>query len=200
MTTATGRPRGFDEQDALDRALDIFWRNGYRATTTRTLEEGLGLSQSSIYNAFESKRGLFEAALDRYEVMTTEVLVEPLETAPDGLASVLRFFDALSDWVSHEGRGGCLIINLMAEDGGEDGAITTRTRAYRSRVRAALLAALRRAERQGEAAGASSVARADVLFGQVLAINLTARGGASPDEVAGLLDGVRQLVQSWVSD
>lgn len=199
MTTSptTGRPRGFDEQRALEEALELFWRNGYRATTTRTLEEDLGLSQSSLYNAFGSKRGLFEAALDRYETMATEALVLPLEEAADGLASIVRFFEALGEWVTHEGRGGCLIINLMAEDGGADNEITRRTSAYRARVRAALGKALARSERLGEIASEQSGHRVDVLFGQVLAVNISARGGSATSEIAALLEGVRHLLDSW---
>ena len=196
-TPTTGRPRGFDEQQTLDQALELFWRNGYRATTTRTLENDLGLSQSSLYNAYGSKRGLFEAALDRYENMATEALVRPLEKAADGLDSIGRFFEALGDWVTHEGRGGCLIINLMAEDGGDDDEITRRTGAYRARVRAALGTALARSERLGEITAERTGHRADVLFGQVLAVNISARGGSANSEVEALLEGVRHLLDSW---
>jgi TetR/AcrR family transcriptional repressor of nem operon len=194
-----GRPRLFDPSAVLERALELFWQNGYRATTTRVLEDGLGLSQSSLYNAFGSKRQLFEAALDRYEDMTKQALVEPLEESSDGLAAIDRFFGALGEWVTHEGRGGCLIINLMAEDGGEDDAITTRTRAYRARVRGALGGALQRAALSGEIGTDSLDRRTDVLFGQVLAVNISARGGSSTGEVRALLAGVSHLLESWRS-
>ena len=52
--TQAGRPRSFDEQDIVDRALNLFWAYGGANTTTRMLERELGITQSSIYNAFGS--------------------------------------------------------------------------------------------------------------------------------------------------
>ena len=135
MPSAPGRPRSFDETAVLDRAVDLFWRSGYRNTTTRTLERELGVSQSSLYNAFGSKQGLMTAALDQYEIMTGVALLDPLQSTEDGLLAIERFFDALLDWVTGEGRGGCMIINLMAEEGAADPAVTARTASYRARVR-----------------------------------------------------------------
>ncbi len=112
--TTTGRPRTFDEADVLDRAVELFWISGYRNTTTRELETALGISQSSIYNAFGSKQGLMAAALDRYESMTATALLEPLESGEHGLDAIATFFDSLAQWVTGDGRGGCMIINLMA--------------------------------------------------------------------------------------
>ncbi len=191
MTTIAGRPREFDRQQVLDGALELFWLNGYRATTTRELEQTLGLSQSSIYNAFGSKQGLLMAALGRYEERISRSLVEPLETAEDGLAAVMRFFDDLADWVTHDGHRGCMIINLMAEDAGADEEITDRTRAYRARVKQALGDALTRA-------GVDQAdARSDLLYGMVLGLNIAARGGGFESEITRLVDSVRVIIDSW---
>lgn len=191
MTTTAGRPRSFQRDEVLDEALEVFWRNGYRATTTRQLEQKLGLSQSSIYNAFGSKHALLMAALSRYEDRITTELVDPLEQSSGGLDGVGRFFDRLATWVTHEGSRGCMIINLMAEDGGEDSEITRRTQAYRHRVRSALGDALRR---DGvPAAGA----RADVLYGMVLGLNIAARGGSPEAELNRLVASVHEVLAGW---
>ena len=101
-----GRPRKFKSDRVLDAALELFWSQGYRTTTTRDLENAVGLSQSSIYNAFGSKRGLLESALDRYEAMTDERLLRPLERSTEGIAAIERFFAALGEWVTRKGRRG----------------------------------------------------------------------------------------------
>jgi len=191
MTTTAGRPRSFEHQEVLDRALEVFWRNGYRSTTTRELETELRLSQSSIYNAFGSKHGLLLAALTRYEDRITAELLVPLEEAPSGLDGIDRFFDALAWWVTHDGKRGCMIINLMAEDAGESAEITERTRAYRFRVRDALENAL---ARDGIAEAA---ARADLLYGMVLGLNISARGGGLADEVRRLIASAHSVVDTW---
>lgn len=191
MTSTAGRPRSFEHEEVLDQALEIFWRGGYRSTTTRDLENGLGLSQSSIYNAFGSKHGLLLAALTRYEDRITAELLTPLEQAPTGLDGIDLFFDALAWWVTHDGKRGCMIINLMAEDAGKDAGITNRTRAYRTRVRDALENAL---VRDGIA---EAGARADLLYGMVLGLNISARGGGLTDEVQRLVSSAHSVVGTW---
>ena len=74
-----GRPRSFDTAAVIDRAVDVLWRDGFKGATTRRLGDELGVSQSSLYNAFGSKAQLQELALDRYERSTASALLEPLE-------------------------------------------------------------------------------------------------------------------------
>ena len=181
----------------LDDAVDLFWKRGFRTTTTRDLEAALGLSQSSLYNAFGSKQGLFTAALDRYEGMTGAALLEPLESAGGGLGAIDRFFDALAGWVTGDGRGGCMIINLMAEDGGESDDITVRTTAYRRRVRDALRDALIRAAAAGETTDEAIELRADLLYGEVLGMNIAARGGSSDADIDRLAAAAHHLIATW---
>ncbi len=191
------RPRTFDEDEVLDRALELFWKRGFQATTTRDLEAALGLSQSSIYNAFGSKQALLDAALDRYEARIDADLVMPLASSDTGLAAIDEFFAALGHWVTHDGRRGCMVINLMAEDGGETQAIRTRTRRYRRRVRTALRQALDRAAARDEIDGEELDVRADLLMSAVLGVNIAARGGASVGELRRLLAGTRGQVARW---
>lgn len=196
-TPSRGRPRTFDIDRVLDDALELFWRGGYRATSTRDLEAELGVNQSSLYNTFGSKVGLLEAALDRYERRIDAELVAPLEASDDGLAAIEAFFTALHRWVTHDGKRGCMVINLMAEDGGDDTTITRRTRRYRRRVRQALRGALQRAAARGETTPDALDGRAELLFGMVLALNIAVRGGATRREVEGVLTGVRQQIAGW---
>jgi AcrR family transcriptional regulator len=62
-----GRPREFDIDRALERAMELFWRQGYEGTSLTDLTRELGLTRPSLYAAFESKEGLFLKALDLYE-------------------------------------------------------------------------------------------------------------------------------------
>ena len=62
-----GRPREFDVDKALERAMDLFWRQGYDGTSLADLTRELGLTRPSLYAAFGSKEALFLKALDLYE-------------------------------------------------------------------------------------------------------------------------------------
>ncbi|WP_330275378.1 TetR/AcrR family transcriptional regulator [Lentzea sp. NBC_00516] len=71
MTTtprrATGRPRGFDADEALDRALLVFWEQGYEGASLANLTEAMGISTASMYATFGNKEQLFRKALERYD-------------------------------------------------------------------------------------------------------------------------------------
>src|SRR6266571_4767093 len=61
-----GRPRAFDIDKALDRALRVFWRKGYEGATLSDLTKAMGINRPSLYAAFGNKEDLFRKALDRY--------------------------------------------------------------------------------------------------------------------------------------
>ena len=61
-----GRPRGFDEEEALDVAMRLFWDHGFDGTSMSELTEAMGINRRSVYAAFGNKEALFTAALDRY--------------------------------------------------------------------------------------------------------------------------------------
>lgn len=77
-----GRPREFDADKALDKALHVFWRHGYEGASLSDLTEAMGISRPSLYAAFGNKEELFRRALDRYAekgpgAIHTEALAEP---------------------------------------------------------------------------------------------------------------------------
>lgn len=178
-----GRPRTFDIDQVTDDAVELFWRRGFRGTTTRDLADELGVSQSSLYNTFGSKHGLQEVVLETYEARAAAALLDPLDATADGIVGLRRFLEDLTDWVTDHGRGGCMVINLMSD---EPGRFAGRTLRYRQRVRASIRRALERSVAVGSVPPDQVATRTEALFGQVLAINLLARTGDG-DEVRGQL-------------
>lgn len=197
-TRLPGRPRKFESENVTDGAVALFWKKGYRATTTRELQDVLGLGQSSIYNTFGSKQELLDLVLDRYEEMTTNALLVPLRKSTDGLASIDRFFVSLKQWVTRDDRQGCMLTNIMAEDGGSTASIKQRTRSYRVRLRRELQRALQHAADNGELEkNVDPAVSARLLVGLVLGINVAARGHASDNEILRLVAAVKAMVRSW---
>ena len=66
VKSALGRPRAFDAEKALDRAMQVFWRKGYLGTSLSDLTDAMGINRPSLYAAFGNKKSLFRKALDRY--------------------------------------------------------------------------------------------------------------------------------------
>ena len=85
---AIGRPRAFDMDQALERALDVFWRKGYEGASICDLTAAMGINPPSLYAAFGNKEGLFCKALDRYAAMHDVFMQEALALPRRGI--VLR--------------------------------------------------------------------------------------------------------------
>ena len=197
--SATGRPRQFDDERVIDAALELFWQKGFRNTTTRDLESVSGLTSSSLYNAFGSKHEIFAQALMRYQRRITTTLVGPLEESTLGLEALDQFFASLESWIQREGRRGCLLVNMMAEDGGTTNELTKIARHYRVRMTQAFSATLHRAVSLGELPASDVTSRAALLVAQVLGINLAARAGAGSTELRDLIGSTRDQISRWQS-
>src|SRR3954462_2078197 len=74
-----GRPRTFDLERALDRALNVFWRKGYEGTSLADLTEEMGINRPSLYAAFGNKEALFRKAMERYEQKTAAYMQSAFE-------------------------------------------------------------------------------------------------------------------------
>jgi AcrR family transcriptional regulator len=66
VTSPVGRPRAFNAEEAMDRAMQVFWRKGYLGTSLSDLTNAMGINRPSIYAGFGNKKSLFRKVLDRY--------------------------------------------------------------------------------------------------------------------------------------
>src|SRR3954465_12479752 len=107
------RPRQFDEEAAVDRAMRAFWTAGYEATSTQDLCEATGLGRTSIYNTFKSKHDLFERALDRYMTSKNASTFEVLESGRPVKEKVRILLQRIIDAEAGD-PAGCLGGNSLA--------------------------------------------------------------------------------------
>ncbi|MFI9029952.1 TetR/AcrR family transcriptional regulator [Streptomyces sp. NPDC053560] len=146
------RPRGFDLHHALDAAMTVFWEKGYTATSAQDLVDGTGLGRGSLYNTFQSKHGLFEAVLRRYDTVWTSRQVEVLEgdePIRDRIRTVLMTVVEEESAPLPEHRG-CLAVNSAMELAGRDEEVTGLVQYIFARMEEALHEAIQRAQRGGE--------------------------------------------------
>lgn len=169
--------------------MTLFWRHGFNATTTRTLETELGISQSSLYNAFGSKEQLFEQAVDQYQQRLDEVVLSHLDRPDPDRAAIIDFLTAVVSWIGNTEHPGCLVLNTAAESSDDAG----RMHAYRARLRDLFRPALRSFTPDE----ADVEARSELLVAAVLGLNISARSGAGPDELEQLSAGIKHQVASW---
>lgn len=120
------RPREFDASTVVDAAVDDFWSSTYSSTSTDDLCRSTGLSRSSLYNAFGSKRDLYLTAIHRYSEMKQDQRAALLESEDDGRALLEQVVAAtLDDQWSHPARRACFGINACLDEGAEDTEIAT---------------------------------------------------------------------------
>jgi AcrR family transcriptional regulator len=105
-----GRPREFDIDQALDQALEVFWRNGYEGASIAELTQAMGISPPSLYAAFGNKERLFHKALDRYVEQRTSFWQEAMQQ-PTARGMVEHLLAGTVDFLSDEANpSGCLLV------------------------------------------------------------------------------------------
>jgi AcrR family transcriptional regulator len=97
---ALGRPRAFDAEKALDRAMQVFWRKGYLGTSLSDLTEAMGINRPSLYAAFGNKESLFRKALEHYSKGPSAYLSEALRE-PNARAVVERLLRGVVDLLTN---------------------------------------------------------------------------------------------------
>src|SRR5581483_8596039 len=105
-----GRPRAFDREAALDRAMFLFWRRGYEATSVSDLTGEMGITPPSLYAAFGDKKQLFLEAVDRYQAgpgsFAQRALAEP--TAEAAMRRLLM--DTVDSFCNPKLPRGCMVV------------------------------------------------------------------------------------------
>ena len=110
-----GRPKEFDEQEALLKAMKLFWVHGYKATSIQDLVDGMGIGRGSLYGTFGGKRSLFLRALRHYDKERGNHLAD-LSTSKPPRQAVLNPFEAVVNTALDDGsRDGCFLVNTALE-------------------------------------------------------------------------------------
>src|SRR6202045_4779047 len=179
-----GRPRSFDTDAALNRALSVFWRKGYEGASLSDLTKAVGVNRPSLYAAFGGKEALFRKALDRYlngpAAYTQEALKET-----NARAVVERLLRGAADLnTASRNPGGCLMVQGALACGEAADSIRKELVACRAAGEAALRRRLQRAKADGDLSATVNPADlARYLATVVYGMAVQAAGGASRDKL-----------------
>jgi AcrR family transcriptional regulator len=145
-----GRPRGFDADAALDRAIEVFWRHGYEGTSLTDLTGAMGINRPSMYAAFGNKEDLFRKAVARYAEADMAYAREALEK-PTARAVIESFLRANADALTRPDRpSGCLSVQGGLAGGSDNGHIAQFLADSRAGGEKALADRLTRAREEGD--------------------------------------------------
>lgn len=179
-----GRPRTFDESEVLDRAVDLFWRKGYAATSVGDLISHMGINRQSLYNTFGDKRQLFLKALERYRDRRSDELLGLLEGEDASLGAIRDFFGVIESFLCVKDPSACMMGKCSLEVGMADAEVGAHLKAHMEGMEKAFEGAIRRAIEKGEVKEVDEPhALACMLTTTTHGLGVLARAGAEPEQV-----------------
>ncbi|MBX2863647.1 MAG: TetR/AcrR family transcriptional regulator [Leptolyngbyaceae cyanobacterium MAG.088] len=146
------RPKSFDQEKLLQKAMVLFWEKGYERTSLKDLEEAFGLKPPSIYNTFGNKQTLFLSVIDCYlEQVVDNRIGEYLNQSPNAIDDLEAFLrSSLGYWMADKPRFGCLLTNTAIETVHLTKEIDEKVQGGLTRLRDAFYGELVRAQASGD--------------------------------------------------
>lgn len=183
------RPKEFDRDQALERALDVFWARGYEATSIGDLVEGIGIGRQSLYDTFGDKRALYLLALDRYAEQYGQVVPRMLRSDEPVRRAIRAIFLGAIDALLSEGGRSCMLVSAAAERCPTDADVKQRYCANRLLSEDAFAARLERAREAGELARHHEPrALARFFVNALQGLQIMAKGGADRQTLQQIAD------------
>jgi TetR/AcrR family transcriptional repressor of nem operon len=181
------RPREFDPDDALEKAMQVFWTLGYEDASLPDLLTGMGLTRGSLYKAFKDKKSLFLLVLDRYDQQQVNAAVALLTDTkiPDGWDRITALFESIIQSVAAGDRRGCLLCSAAAGPSSYDAEIAKSVSIGLARMRSAFDEAL--------SATTDTPALADLLVTQYVGLRIQSRAAQDIKFLQASVSGINRL-------
>jgi AcrR family transcriptional regulator len=192
MEPAMGRPRQFDLDEALDRALHVFWTKGYEGTSVADLTEAIGINRPSLYAAFGDKASLFQKVVDRYSAGAGSYLEEAVALPSSRAVTEAVLRGAAERLTDRSHPRGCLLVSSALACGDDADPIRKALALQRKHGELALRKRFERADDLPKNVTAANLAR--YLFVLIQGMSVQAAGGANRKE---LLSVVELAMRMW---
>jgi AcrR family transcriptional regulator len=187
-----------DRDKALSRALALFWRKGYHATSLKDLELALDMRPGSIYAAFKSKENLFRLVLDRYAAdmrVQTEAVFADAPSPLSGIAAYMRRLGGLRD--ADQPSCACMLMKTILEMPDADAPAFTEAEALLARVEAGFVARFTQARRIGELPPEADPERlARLLQISVMGLKAYAQRGANSGDIRAAAEDIAAGIEA----
>ncbi len=191
------RRKEFEPVEALDQAMELFWRRGYQATSMQDLVSHLGINRQSLYDTFGDKQELFLATLDRYFDVSVREHFKVLNEPGSALGAIRRLFQSLVESTGTDAaKKGCMVVNSAVELARHDEDARAQVAAVFSWVEEAFRKTLVRAQKNGELAeGKDPRALARFLTCFLVGRNVLAKAGANRKSMQDAVEGALSVLE-----
>lgn len=182
------RPKEFDRDEALGKAIKVFASHGYEGASTETLLKGMGISRQSMYDTFGDKRRLYLEALQRYSSDSTAEIIGTMHAHPSARKGLKAALLSFASRPSARPEDGCLGVSATTEFGRSDREIAAITDAAGATMAAAFERIVRRGQEAGElASDLDPRTAAQFLSSSLAGLKVAARSGATAETLRGIV-------------
>lgn len=191
-TKKLGRPKQFDRDDALARAVSVFWKHGYEGASVKRLTDAMGISSPSLYAEFGDKHALYVDAIRSYTQDDACAPIARFEAEPDIVRAVLGFFEAVvTDATDVSGAPrGCFLASCVSTSAGHVEGVATLLRQAIETTETRIAARFDEEKAQGTLPpDFPSRDRARLQFDLRQGLVFRARAGCAPEDLRAGLDG-----------
>lgn len=184
------RVREFDPDEAIQNAMQVFWRNGYGDTTMEDIVAETGVSRYGLYGTFGNKKDLLVAAMRQYEKSMAETVWAGLRRPNAGRAEIIEYWQSLKTYAQQENFcNGCLIVNVAAEVAPHDPDIAAEIKRIDDEHAAFFTRAIRNGQETGDIPGnVNPEGAAKMLVALSRGGALMIRAGTNPSELEGAIE------------
>ena len=191
-------PKGYVREELLDRAIELFRRQGYSATSTAELVDELGVNRKSMYSEFGSKQELFEAALERYSEIHLSRVLAPIEDPAANAESIRAAFRTYASAIDTPFNGlGCLMANTAVERAALDPGSARFVDTYLGRLEAGFRRALENARSDGDVSGDADLDDLAAFFAMsVVGVSALIRAKAPGEQVHAACRAVTGMLEA----
>lgn len=192
------RPREFDEDKALDGAMNVFWEHGYQEASLAELLKGMGLTRGSLYKAYKDKKSLFIIILQRYDAHQVEKATNLLsdEQIKDGVERIETLFLSILQAVESNNFRGCLLCSAAAGPAYNDREIAKSVHTLLDKMQSGFRVALQQSSKHQALSSAKIEQLANLLLTQYIGLRILSRSRASKETLKRSIASLMLLLTS----
>ncbi|AWI79412.1 TetR family transcriptional regulator [Parazoarcus communis] len=189
--------KSFDEDEAVGKAMKVFWQKGFEPASMADLIAGTGITRGSLYNAFGGKEQLFIRALQKYDKENRRALLAELESMDDPVQAIAALFDGIvADTIADTEKKGCFLINTASDLGAQGEEVNRIVRNGLREMEAFFRRSIEVAQaRKKIPETLDPAATAKGLMGMIVAIRVLGRGMCDESSLRTIADQAQRLLR-----
>lgn len=190
------RSKEFNEEEALDKAMEIFWKQGYEKTSIQDLVGQMGIHRRSLYDTFGDKHSLFVQTLERYESLIAAQIRKQITEEMTTVESIRKIFE-LAIYSDNASPKGCLMVNTAVELSLLDNEVSQRIQSAFKQTENLIADLLIRGQARGEVARSFDIGElARYIHNALIGVRVLVKMTADPKEFESTIDMTLSILKN----